>query len=507
MKVPVQACTLQLVNAALTHFMHRLDCPEPTARLPPELLCRIFRFLDLKDRILTSHVSKHWRAVSLAASSVLWNRVVARHPRPGMLHALLERSKDAPVHLMLTLGPDNVQDAAACLSKHMHHLQYLRLEFTDELDPRGDEQLSRALCTPAPMLETFMLLSGRGGFEFNDGRAIFSDDAPLLRLVKFQSDIDYFTSAGAFSRVRKLVYQAESFDLAYDLSELFAVFPNVEALSLEIDTNSNIDSASLVSFPASLTHFVLIADCPLDYTNTVLDFVRARKSNIRDLVVRAKGAYSGVPPQVVRQSLQAAASAGVTELACWSSGTQLIHVTVHMTTVHGQRHAFLDLPSRMVHWQGQWPPGIFESITVLRIGDNARSSVFAPSAPALVELEVMLLASAGAGFFDYVSALPSSTANFRLDCPSLRTLAIADRSGPSDVQRSLLDVESIKRFIEHQLVFSSDKLPRLALRGPRPYDMTSSAMTGLMIVVDCIAFEESAPALLADVQDILSWDY
>lgn len=105
LELPLRAYIRELIDATLTGFMRRLNDPERTARIPPELLCLVFQLIDFKDRISTAHVSKHWRAVSLGAPSVLWNCVVARHPRPGVLLPLLQQSQGATVHVDITIRP------------------------------------------------------------------------------------------------------------------------------------------------------------------------------------------------------------------------------------------------------------------------------------------------------------------------------------------------------------------------------------------------------------------
>lgn len=286
--------------------------------------------------------------------------------------------------------------------------------------------------------------------------------------------------------------------LLENLNKLFAIFPNVEALSVEIDANYD-DRTHIVQFPASLRHFPILLSCaPSLHIAAVVRSLRAHRSNIRDFAVRSKGDIE-VTPRDVRRFLGTAVAPVVAELACWSSDTERIRV--QMTTLDAHRYAFLDLAPAT---HDQWPPVSFDSITVLRIGDNILPSFSAlPSAPALVELEIMLLSVTGADLFDGVSALCKGERGFALLCPSLSTLAIADRRESSEGHRIMLSAQSIQAFIEQRLAFSADKLARLVLRGPRlDNGMPPSSAT----FVDRVDFEEGVPAPLADIQDILSWN-
>lgn len=300
----------------------------------------------------------------------------------------------------------------------MHHVHCLRLDFDDALNSQQDHDLSYSLCMPAPVLQTFVLMNSGGDFAFrNDDLGLFHHDAPLLRLIKLQCHIGPFLSTSVFSTVRRCLYQSDSIDSLHNLNQLFTAMSHLEALSVEFDVLVDFDGASIIMFPASLAHFVLLLDClpsNPEYLLDVMQTVLTQNLNIRNIVVNFTPGYSGVNPktETVRQLLQGAASSVVTELACWSSCAQHIHV--QMTTLDVERHAFLGLPRAI---DEQWPQEVLDNITVLRVGDDTWPSSTFPlvSAPALEELEVMLLSAVGAGLFDRAFDGTSAEPDFRLD--------------------------------------------------------------------------------------------
>ncbi|KZV87363.1 hypothetical protein EXIGLDRAFT_204170 [Exidia glandulosa HHB12029] len=84
-EVDVQTSAKRSINAAL-----------PVARLPAEMLCHAFGYLDIAECITVSAVCHHWREISLGCT-ILWSNIDARNAtiRTHALAELIARSGNA----------------------------------------------------------------------------------------------------------------------------------------------------------------------------------------------------------------------------------------------------------------------------------------------------------------------------------------------------------------------------------------------------------------------------
>ncbi|KZV98277.1 hypothetical protein EXIGLDRAFT_728307 [Exidia glandulosa HHB12029] len=77
-----------------------------TSAVPAELMSLVFAFLPPADRVFASHVSQHWRAISLATPS-LWSDIETCW-HTDHVQTFLRRSASAPLHI--TAHGDNCYD-------------------------------------------------------------------------------------------------------------------------------------------------------------------------------------------------------------------------------------------------------------------------------------------------------------------------------------------------------------------------------------------------------------
>ncbi|EJD40069.1 hypothetical protein AURDEDRAFT_127895 [Auricularia subglabra TFB-10046 SS5] len=122
---------------------------DPLFRLPNELVALCFTHLPLRDRIAASHVSRHWRAVSLA-SPAMWAHIDLSEgfrDVPAILSLALSRTGHRPVDIYFCPPPDFLDFVSGALADHISHIRTLWCSFGGNPVP---------LSLPAPLLCTLM---------------------------------------------------------------------------------------------------------------------------------------------------------------------------------------------------------------------------------------------------------------------------------------------------------------------------------------------------------------
>ncbi|KAF8805504.1 hypothetical protein BYT27DRAFT_7339708 [Phlegmacium glaucopus] len=131
----------------------------PISRLPPELLCHVFSFIEdramLQNRrpetwINFSQVSQEWRSSALSASA-LWTHIPIHYPR--WAEEMLLRSKMAKLTMQVDLSRRVLDPIRSCLS------QMIRLEEINILGATGSilKQLFQDMPKSAPQLHTLRI--------------------------------------------------------------------------------------------------------------------------------------------------------------------------------------------------------------------------------------------------------------------------------------------------------------------------------------------------------------
>lgn len=270
------------LNAAVGDALSAWNAAHPDAllRLPPELTVEIFHWLEFRDRITVSHVSRRWREITLS-DPFLWNsasfsgreppidwtlRRRRRGPPMGPLRKkarvfreLLARSSPVPFSLTWEdeMLPERIFDIVL---QNLHRMQAL----TVGLSRRGFQRLC---ALPAPELRSLV------GTRYS-GLCLFpaSWDAPVLQTLELLSV--RFPAAGAIARldaVRELVVFAAS-GLDRRGFRFSAVFPALA--SLEIICFTPEMTPSLSHAPVALANLKLIARERVDWTPVLAAFSR-----------------------------------------------------------------------------------------------------------------------------------------------------------------------------------------------------------------------------------------
>ena len=151
-----------------------------TARLPPEVLSTIFRYLVVAGVyptrpghrnihwIQVTHVCTHWRRVALDCPD-LWTIDIPLS-LPKLAKEMLNRSKMAPLTIATTVFPEK------CL-----HPKSINSTLADSMI-RIQTFSNRALIKPAPLLKSFSIYCAESSPDMLP-KGIFSGEAPRLREV------------------------------------------------------------------------------------------------------------------------------------------------------------------------------------------------------------------------------------------------------------------------------------------------------------------------------------
>ncbi|KZV80078.1 hypothetical protein EXIGLDRAFT_845888 [Exidia glandulosa HHB12029] len=512
----IRSSLFGIVNAAFDDFLHRLSQAQPVSTLPAELLCRVFEFLDLADRVTATHVCRQWRSTSLAAPAALWCDVVFRGGPAGVLSDMLERTRDLPVSLDATVMPDSIDQLSECLMAHMHHIRHLNIDVQFMPSSQQDIDLSTALNIEAPILERFLFFNPDSQFIYRPSElgGIFGGHAPGLGTVKLQGDISHFDPASALASARAVTFAESDWTLRDDLNALFAVFPLVESLCIEVDECSSMGLPDLVlNFPNLLTHLAVTLNTEVDAVDPcdVLALVDQHTNNVHDVYLCINTHLEAEHALRLLQACISGCGNTVTYLAVMSS-VEDTDVIVQMQGTNGQRRTVTNIPCEVME---EWPTGTFDNLTKLSISEASwmRGDLL-PACPALVELEVRMLVPryypANSGDSIFVSS--DSERQYLLSCPRLRTLALTTRryNDPDMVAAAplILAPDTVRDFIERRLAFESPtlRLERLVFRGTRLLQTPADQVARLLAIVDSIDFEDGKPSILADFDNVFRWD-
>jgi hypothetical protein len=137
----------------------------PTYKLPGELLCAIFEStygsaVDHTDNTLKlSSVCKKWRDTAISLPT-MWTEMFIS-PEPSDIQELfLERSKDAPLHVIIKIPTDSGEDYAnvtkevSLLTNKKERILSIKID-----SPYNREDAFRNLTFPAPLLERFSCIA------------------------------------------------------------------------------------------------------------------------------------------------------------------------------------------------------------------------------------------------------------------------------------------------------------------------------------------------------------
>lgn len=177
------------------------------SRLPPELLCAIFRLLSIRSCVTASRVSSRWRDTALG-DPVLWASLdLAGLATPRtVLEELLARSGALPVDLRgLRIVRRTAEAVGLVLSAHFHRLRTIELLVPTAADfaVLCESVLMR---TSAPLLETLSISTTFDAAEFLEITGpLFAGCASHLQRLTLNNVRIASTAYAAFDSLTELI--------------------------------------------------------------------------------------------------------------------------------------------------------------------------------------------------------------------------------------------------------------------------------------------------------------
>ncbi|KAJ8515920.1 hypothetical protein ONZ45_g6710 [Pleurotus djamor] len=252
-----------------------LNHHSPTAKLPPEILSRIFLLVKSQTRrnyeypflrnsddsaemgsgwLQLASVSHRWREIALQTPR-LWATIDFKYP----LHAAewLERSKSAPLQININLS-SSTSDSTPLLStiktalSQSSRLSDLKMTFKND-EILGHVLPVTALSTMAPVLEKICLASLEPMLDPPSNTPTIWRDMPSLREIELRN-IPFPRHLSALPRLTKFVFTRMESNIHTHISELVRLLRSTPALEyLEVSTLSNkIPSDLTLSMQVSL---------------------------------------------------------------------------------------------------------------------------------------------------------------------------------------------------------------------------------------------------------------
>ncbi|KAH7102650.1 hypothetical protein BKA62DRAFT_699341 [Auriculariales sp. MPI-PUGE-AT-0066] len=505
------------------------------SRLPVELLEYIFLSLPTKCRPMLSVVCRGWRDVLLSSPGV-WSNV-EYHPDeftdPGALERMLARSGHGPLDLDVTIDPQLWKLTCSCILAQIARCVRLRVVVERTVPLEAATAVTHTLCTPAPLLRSFVLIDE--GELFNVDRdpdiCLFADTAPMLRQVKIEAAIDSLQwSSNALHQVQSaLLYQPSDFRWEH-ITTLLLLLPSVEDLEVQLDDWDEDDAEECFSnaqkplpVPDSLKMFTVVANENALHAGWIIRQMQHAKISI---VIARYGPQATKKDDgtvladicAIRPSSAGHSAADMQlsfiartlsfEFATVTHGWPLnFHLfdkplELHRIVQQGAPSLFTRLPKlttcgahvRAVQDVGRTvivEPTIFAQVAWLYITETAVTTVTSalPSLPSLVHITIYtmkarLYASAtGCSAFILASRAPTPApeAAFPIICPALRSVRIAVRSlggAQTSPMRTLLTPDMVTAYLTTYLRYGAPArlLDELAFWGvgmlvPVPMDL------------------------------------
>ncbi|EJD42874.1 hypothetical protein AURDEDRAFT_168122 [Auricularia subglabra TFB-10046 SS5] len=263
---------------------------DPAEHLPWELLGECLRLLSVNERIVASHVSRLWRAISVA-DPALWSSLVLTKQPVDALETFLSRSHPVPFALIWRPPPvgqgfDTVSPAVLnTIMRNITHFCTLELPsltatFIDRISQHETPSLACLKC-PSRMVSSF---------KFPE---TWAERAPRLRVL----ELGNFVIPQDMAPLPSLRHFSGSIR-TFPTSRISRVFPRLEELHLEFLSNT-LPISGLETLPRSLTSLTLRAILLRQNAEDVAALYRMAGTlpNLRALSV---GVVSGGVPDGIR---------------------------------------------------------------------------------------------------------------------------------------------------------------------------------------------------------------
>ena len=439
---------------------------QPVNRLPPEILCRVVRFVpdkkakDTKSIIPLTHVCRYWRE-SIVSAAGLWTLVSSEST--DLTALCLGRSKAAPLEVYLDLRTRD---------REFFNLLLPRIHNTGSLSVHGFsyiEELTRALPNfprSTPNLQSLTLRVTFTRAERNRSSDLFD---PLANTLKHLS-LSHFPLSPSLLRLRSLT--------ELDLSDNRLNVP-LDTLLNFLQENRSLETATLsigfaepslrssrlgAAIETQLRHLHIRCSDAMDSRALISGIALQRGARLEishqssDAYATVSGILSGVPAK----QLPNLSSPTFMECQSYCRSIRLLGPSgaFSFKCLHGPEDPFSELPLlplsltsvrelRLVHSRSE------------RASSPLKPTIFHPSLlPALETLAVNCETSMSHLFSMLFSNPPSS--------PSLKTLALLDCNVTEDFMEELTKFASNRksttsaRLYRVFIVNSKGKLPSIA---------------------------------------------
>ncbi|KZV97185.1 hypothetical protein EXIGLDRAFT_731455 [Exidia glandulosa HHB12029] len=487
----IRHAVIAVVDSSAATFCSALNDHVPVWRLPSELLCSVFEHLDLHGRISSSHVCRTWRAVSLAAPAQLWSSIASS--RPNVLEVRLARAGTAPLHLRLGADDETIADISALLKLYWHRIHTLYINCSDCGNDAFEETISSLVCQPAPQLKAFTYRHSLDQLPDVAWRNLFSGQHRSLQLLK----LDISPSVLRQQRepllsVRRLLIRLAQC-LPSDIGNIFHLFPQVEALALDVFGSPNDDPQSVTYEPPATLRCIRIGCLFLPRGDPTVLLHRLNVDTIQDVVV----VYGEELPLWRTTSISEIRFATVHYTYPGNSVNLYLHLS------NGSRRAFLGFD-----WEVQ--ASIFQSLVVLKISEVAwHLDEPIPSTPHLESLTVysalprhwhreraptVLSDTTGNPVYQTLSCPALKHVTFAARVPSLSDLANMSESHTHLNERTFLAAEAVVSFLSRRLDYASPLLESVLFQGVGVLSINPDGVGRLLLMAKDVRLEQRLAA-------------
>ncbi|EJD37937.1 hypothetical protein AURDEDRAFT_173075 [Auricularia subglabra TFB-10046 SS5] len=473
--------------------------------LPPELLCEIFAHLDrFADCVASTMVCRTWRMASLAAPAQLWNYVVSEGRKPDVLAQVLARAANVPICVTVTVLNTNASHLASAFQLHMHHIAHLSIHIGEDLQPDAARWLVVALSSPAPILETLIVMDIFGAipaalYGAPPETSIMS--APELSSFKLFGEAFYYALPTLWPSLTQFLYAPPSEVLTTAvIDEHIALMDSLEILGIELGAWTDPQwTSNAIRMPASLQTLHLVCRSETLDLHELLQ--RIFPCSVRLLTIDyVLGCDVTVATELVAFMCDRFSPRDIAIFSSTSSNDIVLEVESDNGLVWEIYCISLIFERAM-----------FSNVRTLSISDPewARLHGRVP-APLLVSLSVRIITPYFMVEDGHKSLFLDMTASGLLVCPQLHTLVF--ETVPRGSLYSLghmptLAPEMLTEFMHNKVVFERERLAVLRLNGIDLLQAVVESVITLLGHVDDIQFGPGSNLNERDMKRMpLGWD-
>ncbi|EJD49436.1 hypothetical protein AURDEDRAFT_161542 [Auricularia subglabra TFB-10046 SS5] len=479
--------------------------------LPSELLCDIFAAIDdYGDLVTSTHICRHWRAVSLASPACLWADVSSVNKLPGVFCQTMARTQKAPARVTVVVGASNAEEVARVLMEHLFHIQTLIIHIETELDNPRAGRMAHALSVRAPLLRKLIILDEYSVIQngFHEIRSNHSMDQlfdgwapPRLTCFKLYGYPDGYAGLPALSNVHHAMYAPVGNALLLDeltAALRFGLFENLEMVTLWVGLGDWMTTFR-IHIPPRLRALCLNVEHP---RISALPLLRALDDHRAVPHIRIEYIHTCDPEVALEAMDYALSSAGrVVDLELDMSNKDLM--LFRATTSTGMLREVHNLPSAL-------RAASFATLTTLSISEWEWTCIDVfPFAPLLTHLTVLLVAPAcmdpaSAG----ISVFVDHDSRGVVHAPRLHTFGVSSRrrGDPALLGTSpALAPEMISRVLRKRLLYDRHKLPVLFMNGVRLIENLADQVIELLELIDDVQCGPGHPEPSSGLDDLSLW--